>query len=80
MLKKLCSKCGKIIPYGKYRCNECELKYQAKHQANKDNNYQYNSFNFITFFHIYHLQKFIYNNRFFLNYLMLIKNIMLKRE
>lgn len=29
MLKKLCSKCGIIIPYGKYRCNECEAKYQA---------------------------------------------------
>ena len=40
MLKKLCSKCGKIIPYGKYRCNECELKYQAKYQANKDNYYK----------------------------------------
>ena len=40
MLKKLCSKCGKLIPYGKYRCNECELKYQAKYQANKDNYYK----------------------------------------
>ena len=30
MLKKLCSKCGKIIPYGNYRCNECEAKYKAR--------------------------------------------------
>lgn len=29
MLKKLCSKCGKIIPYGNMRCNTCEAKYQA---------------------------------------------------
>ena len=29
MLKKLCSKCGKIIPYSNIRCNSCEAKYQA---------------------------------------------------
>ena len=29
MLKKLCSKCGKIIQYGKTRCEACEAKYQA---------------------------------------------------
>ena len=33
MLKKLCSKCGKIIQYGKTRCEACE----AKHQANIKN-------------------------------------------
>ena len=33
MLKKLCSKCGKIIQYGKARCEVCE----AKHQANIKN-------------------------------------------
>ena len=40
MLKKLCSKCGKIIPYGNYRCNECEAKSEDK----KTNNRSYNKF------------------------------------
>jgi len=40
MLKKLCSKCGKIIPYGNYRCNECEAKCNDK----KINNRYYNKF------------------------------------
>ena len=30
MLKKLCSKCGKIIQYGKARCEVCEAKHQAR--------------------------------------------------
>lgn len=30
MLKKLCSKCGKVIPYGKSRCEVCEAKYQEQ--------------------------------------------------
>ena len=30
MLKKLCSKCGKIIQYGKTRCKVCEAKHQAR--------------------------------------------------
>lgn len=40
MLKKLCSKCGKIIQYGKARCEVCEAKYQDK----KINNSYYNKF------------------------------------
>ena len=40
MLKKLCSKCGKIIQYGKTRCEACETKYQDK----KMNNRYYNKF------------------------------------
>ena len=28
-LKKLCSKCGKVIQYGNTRCKVCEDKYQA---------------------------------------------------
>ena len=30
MLKKLCSKCGKVSPYGNYRCNKCEAEYKAR--------------------------------------------------
>ena len=29
-LKKLCSKCGKVIDYKKSRCLECESKYQQQ--------------------------------------------------
>ena len=48
MLKKLCSKCGKIIPYGNYRCNECEAKYKARiekytKEAKKEYYKEYNS-------------------------------------
>lgn len=28
-LKKLCSKCGKVMPYGKAMCDECEAKYKS---------------------------------------------------
>ena len=40
MLKKLCSKCGKVIPYGNYRCSNCEIKCKDK----KINNRYYNKF------------------------------------
>ena len=30
MLKKLCSKCKRIIPLNKPRCSKCEKEYQAK--------------------------------------------------
>jgi len=48
MLKKLCSKCGRIIPYGNYRCNECEAKYKARiekynKEAKKEYYKKYNS-------------------------------------
>ena len=30
MLRKLCSKCKRIIPFGKSRCAKCEKEYQLK--------------------------------------------------
>ena len=47
-LKKLCSKCGKVIEYGNARCGICENKYQEKCKSymksynNKDYMREYN--------------------------------------
>ena len=41
MLKKLCSKCGKVIKYGKARCSKCEQQYQDKIKQYKENNKDY---------------------------------------
>ena len=30
MLRKLCSKCKRIMPFGKSRCAKCEKEYQLK--------------------------------------------------
>lgn len=40
-LKKLCSKCNKVIKYGTTRCNECE----AKHNEQKKSDYKYYDLN-----------------------------------
>lgn len=58
MLKKMCAKCSKIIPYGKRYCEECSSKYAAidkeqnslRHKRydttvrHRDNNKIYDSF------------------------------------
>lgn len=33
-LKKLCSKCNKVIDYGQVRCNKCEEEYQKQKKVN----------------------------------------------
>ena len=48
VLKKLCSKCRKIIQYGKARCEVCEAKHQARmknynDKAKKEYYKKYNS-------------------------------------
>lgn len=34
-IKKMCSKCGKYINVGTYRCPECEVKYQEYRKNNR---------------------------------------------
>ena len=35
MLRKLCSKCKRIVPFGKSRCAKCEKEYQDKKIGNR---------------------------------------------